>query len=192
MRRSFLFSIVLSVLFHCQCMQAEEPPTRPRIEEIKLQKKVDQLLLLIQKRLAIMHEVAKTKWNHHIAIEDKEREQQILAALAAKADQYQLDPKFVVHFFEAQIEASKKMQRTDFSAFEEAHFSPFESVLSLKDDLRIYIDEINQELFVLLSEIMPQKPYFDRYLFLSMPISNRILDAVDLEVWQQAIAPLRE
>jgi chorismate mutase len=126
----------------------------------ELEQKIDLLLLLIQKRLVIMHEVARTKWNQNLPIEDKEREEQILTNLANKAKAFGLDEKFVVKFFQAQIDASKQVQRNDFSLWKEQGMLKFEKILSLKDELRDYIDHLNQEMIMVLSQIY-SAPYHD-------------------------------
>ena len=42
--------------------------------DLEFERKVDQLFLLIQKRLVVMHQVARTKWHHNLSIVDKIRE----------------------------------------------------------------------------------------------------------------------
>lgn len=156
-----------------------------KMQEIVLEKEMDQLLLLIQKRLAVMHEVAMTKWNQGLAIEDKVREQQILKDLSARAEKNGLDPQRVVQFFDAQIEAAKAIQRSDFAIWQAEGKGTFENVLSLKDDLRAYIDLINDEMILQLGKIHGFKGV------LNQPISARTSDAVECAIWQQAIQTFR-
>lgn len=173
-------------------VHANDPRTYQKIEDVELEKKVDQLLLLVQKRLAIMHEVARTKWNQNLPIEDKIREQQILVELAEKASQYHLEPRWITNFFQAQIEASKEIQKMDFAAWEKENRLKFVEVFSLKDELRIYIDEINHEMILLLNKILNRDFDANRQLILSQPISSRKTDHINHEVWQLAISPLKE
>lgn len=72
---------------------------------------IDPLLGLLQWRLELAKEVARSKWNSHAPIEDLPREKAILQALVEQAQSYGLDPKFVETFFQAQIHASKTEQR---------------------------------------------------------------------------------
>lgn len=161
------------------------------IEAFEVERKVDELLLLIQKRLVVMHEVARTKWNHNLPIEDKIREQQILADLAMKANHYGLDEKFAIQFFQAQMEASKEIQKTDFDLWRKNGVPKFEAVFSLKDELRIYIDGLNHKMMVLLSEIYA-KPFSEIGKdILDHPISTRSSDSIENDVWNMAIFPLR-
>lgn len=171
-------------------LNASQIATYQTIDDYETEKNVDQLLLLIQKRLAIMHEVARTKWNNQIPIEDKLREQQILQALGAKAKDYALDEKWVLGFFEAQIEASKEMQRHDFANWEKEGVQKFDHVFSLKDDLRLYIDEINQEMFVLIAKIRKSETGMQRFV-LSQPISVRASDEIDPAIWSLSTSTLR-
>ena len=159
-------------------------PIHQNIQNLETQKNVDQLLLLIQKRLAVMHEVARTKWNQNLPIEDKVREQQILMDLAKQANQFNVDEKWIVSFFQAQIKAAKEIQKNDFAFWKQQGVYKFEAVLSLKDELRFYIDQINQEMMALLSQMSGKDFILDH------PISNRDTDYIGDDIWLLAISPL--
>lgn len=165
------------------CWHAGHAQTYHSVEEFAREKKSDQLLLLIQKRLVIMHEVARTKWNQGLPIEDKAREEQLLKQLAEKAKAYQLDEQWVAKFFQAQIDAAKEIQKRDFALWRQQGVTTFEKVFSLKDELRTYIDQINQEMLLLLNDQAP--------LVLDHPISSRPTDLIEKEIWSLAIGPLK-
>lgn len=167
---------------------ANDVQTHRSIEAIELERNIDQLLLLMQKRLVIMHEVVRTKWNQNLPIEDKERDLQILKGFAAQASQYQLEEQWVTQFFLAQINAAKLLQKNDFDQWQKEGRPKFEKVLNLKDDLRSYIDRINQEIMVLLSKVYHNDI---NTMILNQPLSNRSSDHIESEVWQLAISPLR-
>ncbi|MGL4540638.1 MAG: gamma subclass chorismate mutase AroQ [Candidatus Rhabdochlamydia sp.] len=171
-------------------LQARYTPVYQSIEDFEIEQKVDQLLLLMQKRLVIMHEVARTKWNQNLTIEDKIREQQILADLAEKASKYGLDEKWTTAFFQAQMDASKEMQKKDFTLWQKEGLLKFEQVLSLKDELRFYIDQLNEEMMMLLSKIY-KKGLSNRFI-LAHPISNRKSDYIEKDIWSLAIASFVE
>ncbi len=171
-------------------LQACYTPVYQSIEDFEIEQKVDQLLLLMQKRLVIMHEVARTKWNQNLTIEDKIREQQILADLAEKASKYGLDEKWTTAFFQAQMDASKEMQKKDFTLWQKEGLLKFEQVLSLKDELRFYIDQLNEEMMMLLSKIY-KKGLSNRFI-LAHPISNRKSDYIEKDIWSLAIASFVE
>ncbi len=153
--------------------------THETLEEFEMEQSLDELLLLIQKRLVIMHEVARTKWNQNLAIEDKMREQQILMQLAKQAHQYGLDEKLVTRFFEAQIEASKEIQKNDFILWKENGVVKFEKVFSLKDELRLYIDQLNHKMLVLLGKIYKKPTAITNKYILDYPISTRNSDYIE-------------
>lgn len=151
--------------------------------EITAERHFDQLLLLMQKRLAIMHEVARTKWNHQLPIEDLARENELLKSLVKHGDvKYNLDPEWVGKFFQAQFDAAKEVQKQDFALWREQGILKFEHVFRLKDDLRPYIDQINHEMLELLSKIrnssFPQQA----------PLSIRPSDAVSEPIWRIALS----
>lgn len=174
-----------------QCIYAVIPANHfmhQSIEGYTEEKRVDQLLLLMQKRLVIMHEVARTKWVQNLPIEDRVREEQILVSLVQQARQYGLDDKWISKFFQAQMDAAKEIQKRDFTMWGEREIK-FDSTFSLKDDLRLYIDQINQEMMEVLSKIFDKNSNVK--FILDDPISKRPSDHIEEFIWQQAILPLK-
>lgn len=166
-------------------------PVHETIESFETEQKIDELLLLIQKRLVIMHEVARTKWNQNLAIEDKTREKEILTALVVKANHYGLDEALVTRFFQAQIDASKEIQKNDFILWKEESVLKFEKIFSLKDELRLYIDQLNSEMITLLSNIYTKTFTLSTSYILDHPISLRGSDYIENDIWLLAISPLK-
>lgn len=145
----------LALQFSSQVI-SEEPINQEVAQQIlayKAGEKIDQLFLLIQKRLDIMHEVARTKWNHDLPIEDPIREKQSLIELIEQARNHGLDEKWTSRFFQSQFDSAKDVQRRDFTAWKVQGVLQFESVLDLKNELRFCIDQVNQEMIVLLSKM---------------------------------------
>ncbi len=68
------------------------------------------LVTLVDQRLHLMKDVAAYKLAHQIAIENKQREQVVLASAIASARQHQLDPVSLEPFFRLQIEIAKAVQ----------------------------------------------------------------------------------
>lgn len=183
-----LFSSFLCIQGPIGYLNASDSPSRS-MQDVESEKKVDQLVLLIQKRLSIMHEVARTKWNQNLPIEDKVREQQILDDLVEKANQKGLDKRWMVTFFQAQMDAAKEIQKRDFSNWRQEGLGMFPHVFSLKDDLRGYIDLLNHEIIVLLSGISIND---SARFVLSRPLSCRPTDAIECDVWLMAISPFNQ
>ncbi len=155
------------------------------IEAAETEKKVDQLLLLMQKRLSIMHDVARTKWNQGLPIEDKAREAQILKGLVGQSKNIQADESWIARFFQAQMDAAKEVQRSDFAIWEKRSVQKFAETIPLSE-LRVYIDEVNREMIDLLSRI-PDLAHSD--FILHYPISTRESDFIDKKVWDLAVSP---
>lgn len=187
---SYKFFCILAFILCIQGFSSPVCATYQSIEDYQIEKNVDQLLLLIQKRLSIMHEVARAKWNQKAPIEDKEREQQILATLVEQSRQYGLDGQFVAKFFQAQIDAAKAIQNMDFALWQSQEKGPFEQVFSLKDHLRLYIDEINQDMLALLGKIY-ETGSINSQMVLNRPLSTRESDRIEQKIWLIALSPLR-
>lgn len=187
-------SYFLAIFLCAQCLPVALPAahfTQQSMEGYVAEKRIDQLLLLMQKRLAIMHEVARTKWVQGLPIEDKVREQQVLDGLVEQANKSGLDENWVERFFQAQMDAAKEIQKRDFACWQQQGVT-FETAFSLKDDLRFYIDQINLEVIDLLRKICGRASSRDcgEYLLIC-PISIRSSDYIEESVWQLAVSPLR-
>lgn len=186
---AYLFIALFPV---CQTLAIQEVPAHQTFYEIESQKNIDQVLFLMQKRLALMHEVARTKWNQNLPIEDLSREQQLINALTIKAKSCGLEEAWTRKFFQAQFDAAKLIQKNDFSYWsKQQHARKFDSVLDLKTEIRPHLDHLSDELLNSLTKIYPEittgklSPHV-----LTLPLSRRITDVVDESVWMVAILPL--
>jgi chorismate mutase len=68
---------------------------------------IDRLLRLTAQRLALMHDVARWKWNAGRPITDPERERELLQSVVVRGRQRGLGPDLVDPFFAAQLEAAR-------------------------------------------------------------------------------------
>jgi chorismate mutase-like protein len=185
-------AFLLCVQSFCISAFATHTTLQHSIGDFETEKKMDQLLILIQKRLVIMHEVARTKWNQNLPIEDKTREQQIISDLIEQTRKFGLEEAWVTQFFQSQFDAAKEIQKSDFSVWKQQGVEKFNGVLSLKDDLRVYINQINQEMIELIGQIFSKDKKFPHSKFvLNQPISNRESDHIDNHIWQLAVSPLK-
>ncbi len=116
---------------------------------------VDKLLRLIQQRLLIAHDVARWKWNNKRPIEDLKREQELLLKVRQQAINYSLDSETVAAFFQAQIEAGKLIQKTDFQNWKQQGIKSFRNVPDLNQTLRPSLDKLNTEFLFALTEMTP-------------------------------------
>jgi chorismate mutase-like protein len=113
----------------------------------------EELLALIARRLGLMHDVARWKWNAHAAIADPAREEAFLKRIAADAPKHGLDAERTVAFFAAQIEAARQIQEADFRAWKAAGHGPFSDVPDLKETIRPQIDRLGKEMLAALARV---------------------------------------
>lgn len=137
-RRSFLRSVL--ALGAGGCFRPA-PPT-PRTDTAA----AEHLLDLMSRRLALMADVARAKWNTRSAIDDPPRERALLAAMAEAGRDHGLDPADTTAFFSAQIEAAKAVQRECFREWKAADRGQFADAPDLVRDMRPKIDAVGREL----------------------------------------------
>ncbi|MFL9460260.1 gamma subclass chorismate mutase AroQ [Scytonema tolypothrichoides VB-61278_2] len=119
------------------------------------QKQVNNLLQLMQQRLIIAHDVARWKWNKKLPIEDRQREQELIAKVRQQAIVYNIHPDTVTAFFQGQIEAGKQIQKADFQAWQRQGIKFFTNTPDLKKNIRPSLDKLNEEFFPVLAEVIP-------------------------------------
>jgi chorismate mutase-like protein len=151
---------------------------------------VDRLLRLMQQRLALMHDVARWKWNAGKPITDPKREGELLQSVVERGRGKGLDPDLVRSFFAAQMEAARLVQQADFERWKANHQEPFADTTSLAV-LRQRIDDLNRELIDVLAEVRPRLS--ERTVQQALPRRAEAIltgNGVAL-VRETAIAPLR-
>ncbi len=77
----------------------------------------ERLFELVDERLELMQTVAAWKWQHHVPIEDLEREAVVLDQATSAALGQGLDPATTREFFSIQIDAAKQIQSRWFDNF---------------------------------------------------------------------------
>jgi chorismate mutase len=115
---------------------------------------LDRLLRLMEQRLALMHDVARWKWNKELPITDPNRERELLQSVIERGRGKGLDPDLVRSFFAAQMEAARLVQQADFERWKANKQEPFADTTSLAV-LRQRIDHLNRELIDALAELRP-------------------------------------
>ena len=116
---------------------------------------LDKLLTLIEQRLALADEVARSKWNSGAAVEDLARENEIVETIGRDAGKYGLDPAFARSFFRAQIEASKLAQNAHLAQWRAARQPPFADAPDLQRDIRPQLDRLTPLMLDALSRSLP-------------------------------------
>lgn len=115
------------------------------------------LLNSIADRLAIADQVALSKWDSHKPVEDREREQAVIASVVAQAPSYGLAPAAAEQFFSAQIEANKLVQYTHLSDWQFQGKAPDDTRPDLVKQIRPQLDELQKRLLQQLADFTPQR-----------------------------------
>jgi chorismate mutase len=146
--RLLLIFVVLSGLPHALASaQLDEAPAAAQAALTPAEaKQAGALLDAMCERLKIMHDVARWKWNADKAIEDSERERQLLQQLERRGREFNLSPAETRRIMQAQMEAGKRIQRADWNAWRREQRKPFDDVPDLKRELRPRIDRASEQL----------------------------------------------
>jgi chorismate mutase-like protein len=183
--RVWVFGLLLAPLGAGGCRPAN-PPEEPRRNLADL----DRLLRLMQRRLRLMHDVARWKWNAGQPITDSQRERELLQSVVERGRDKGLAPDLVRGFFAAQMEAARLVQQADFERWKANKQEPFSGTTSLSV-LRQQIDQLNRELIDALARDGPW--LFERDVQQALPQrAEEILTGDDLAgARETAIAPLQ-
>ncbi|WP_426133559.1 chorismate mutase [Pseudomonas sp. PWP3-1b2] len=118
---------------------------------------LEPLLNSIAARLAIADQVALSKWDSHKAVEDRPREQDVLASVRTQAPSYKLTPDAAAQFFSAQIEANKLVQYTHLSDWHFKGKAPDTPRPDLVGKIRPALDELQKSLLQQLADFSPER-----------------------------------
>lgn len=113
------------------------------------------LLQSISERLTIADQVALSKWDSHKAVEDRPREQQVIAGATAQAATYHLSEEAVAQFFAAQIEANKLLQYARLSSWHLQGQAPDTPRQDLAGQIRPRLDQLQKRLLQQLADFAP-------------------------------------
>ncbi|MGB3127216.1 MAG: chorismate mutase [Pseudomonas sp.] len=118
---------------------------------------LEPLLNSIAERLAIADQVALSKWDSHKAVEDRPREQDVIASVRAQAPSYALAPATAEQFFAAQIEANKLVQYTHLSDWHFKGKAPDTPRPDLVGKIRPVLDQLQKRLLQQLADFGPER-----------------------------------
>jgi len=153
----------------------------------------DEIIAALQKRLNVVDEIAKAKWNaKETDVTDAEREKAILATMQTQARKYALAEPAVRSLFEAQFAAAKKLQQQRFADWQRNRNGAFENVADLKTELRTRIDDINVDLLKSLAHAKPFLQDSDFVRYLAEHAAEVFHDSpVPEAIWTEALKSLR-
>ena len=121
----------------------------------RAQSAIDRLQPLVEisaRRLAIAEQVALAKWDSHSAVEDAPREVQVIRNAERDGELKNLDRTFVSNFFRDQIEANKVIQYSLLADWHRVGRAPAHSPINLGATVRPQLDELQIELIGELAE----------------------------------------
>lgn len=167
---------------HTAIVDFGDPQTRPRVRK---------LLKLMNDRIALMHDVARWKYNNHVPVADLEREKAILVRVAEQKLPANLNSAFVVTFFQAQMDVAKAVQTKVIQNWEEEKREPFVNVPDLKTEVRLQISELSQQILNILNQLAADRPNLQLVWILEVE-SDSILadDLLTSAMRQEMIRPL--
>lgn len=111
----------------------------------------------MERRLALMHDVARWKWNAGQPVLDAQRERDLLDKVVDRGRAKGLDPDLVRRFFAAQMEAARLIQQADIDRWSTEKQKPFANVTDL-GELRTQIDQLNGQLIDALTTLAGRLP----------------------------------
>ncbi len=110
---------------------------------------------LAEKRLEIIHNVAKWKWNNGAYIRDRSREASILHSLSVKSSSFNLPQEWTLRFLKNVLRASCELQRLDIAEWREERRGHFASAQDLRTELDPKLDNVTEEILIAASKIKP-------------------------------------
>lgn len=118
---------------------------------------LEPLLNSIAERLAIADQVALSKWDSHKPVEDKQREEEVIASVVAQAPAYKLDPTAAERFFSAQIEANKLVQYSRLASWHVIGNAPDSPRPDLAGTIRPQLDQLQKRLLQQLADFNAER-----------------------------------
>ena len=114
------------------------------------------LVGVFAKRLAIAERVALAKWDCGTAVEDAKREAQVVRAAVASAKEKGLSEQFMSMFFGAQIEANKLIQYSRLAEWRRPGRAPEHTPIYL-GDIRQELNQLQEQLIQALADTRPAR-----------------------------------
>lgn len=119
---------------------------------------IDPLQLLVEssaQRVAIADQVALSKWDSAMSVEDPVREAAVIASAVAEGRGRQLAGEDVARFFKAQIEANKLVQYSLLSTWRFLNYAPPHAPVNLVGTVRPELDRLQTTMVLALAEASP-------------------------------------
>lgn len=189
-KKLVFFACLLSLLVLPYSIRADEPRQE---KELFSQSQtinhtiheLESLFVLMQERLALMHEVARYKWNAELLNATLDAEK--LTLLDNKVE----NESFIASFFDAQNEAAQRIQFLDFSLFEKEKMGPFEDVKDFESEIYPKLKLINEDMLVTVNQLLIHTQNESLPEFLKdLSFSSFKNEGINREIYDIAIEPL--
>jgi cyclohexadienyl dehydratase len=170
-RQALAISIIACAL------SAAAAPTRTGAELTDANARVQRVLQLADRRLALMPGVAAWKWQHHTAIRDPEREHAVVSRAVALAVPLGLEEAGVRRVFEQQIALADDVESELVQTWDRDGYDFSGRVPSLADEVRPQLDQLTVQLLRALYLAAPdlRRPDFQgRYAALAAQVLTGI------------------
>lgn len=180
-----------SLFFTSTALKADETSVAS-VESISIENKdelnpmiheLETLFVLMQERLAIMHDVARYKWNNEL--NDQVLKGELLS------EQNTNESSQVNDFLAAQNKAAEKLQEQDFNLFEKEGITKFENVKDYETQIQPELLSLNEKILASIHELLVQTQNESLPVFLKEISFNSFKnEGIDRNVYDTAVAPL--
>lgn len=161
-------------------------------EEAEQMRTFDHYLLLLQKWLAGMHEVAKWKWNHGLIESDLTQEEQLADYLSYLAAVNGLCEEWALQITQAQVDAAHLVMAHDFEVWQREGVGEFDA-WDQQTQLQPYLCALTSEMFFLLGKLSPTlKDEEITHCLYQPPLSRRDCDQIPFPAWQKALSVFKK
>jgi chorismate mutase len=144
---------------------------------------VTTLARTIADRLVVVEQVARYKWNAHLAVLDETRESALRERTLDQAREIGIPPARARAIVDAQLAASRALQAASFRRWQQEAKAPFSTVLDLATELRPELDRLTYALLVAARDAEPALGTCGARAALTSPLFP------DEQAWLLAISP---
>lgn len=146
---------------------------------------LESLFVLMQERFALMHEIARYKWNMNQKDQLLNHEELVLNEMGQEND------AFMCSFFNAQNAASSRLQADDFRLFEQEQVGKFDSVRDYETEIAVELRAINQEMISTINQLLVHTQNESLPSFLrDLSFSSFQHEGINRQIYDIAVDPL--
>jgi len=148
------------------------------------------LIESIGQRLDIATDVAQSKFYSGKAVQDSERERQVIANAEQQASTYALDTEDVREFMTAQIEANKMVQYARIAQWHDEGPAPQKPTVTLTNGIRTRLDTLQPVMMQQFAAFKPLRTQVACNDWIATEIRRRTKDPILVTAMQRATSSL--